>query len=202
MVRSTITDDDGPANVSASVTSVSEADGTATVTLTLDKDFQGGLTVDYATSDDTAEDGSDYTATSGTATFAAGTAGETVTFTVPITPDMVVEGTESLNIELSNPVALDSPAGAITTTDGSVTITDDDGPANVSASVTSVSEADGTATVTLTLDKDFQGGLTVDYATSDDTAEDGSDYTATSGTATFAAGTAGETVTFNGSDYT
>ena len=37
---------------------------------------------------------------------------------------MVVEGTESLNIELSNPVALDSPAGAITTTDGSVTITD------------------------------------------------------------------------------
>ncbi|WP_146537518.1 Calx-beta domain-containing protein [Rubripirellula reticaptiva] len=189
-----ITDNDGTATVSADVTTVNEGDGTATVTLTLDKDYQGGLTVDYTTADNTA-DGSDYSATTGTATFIAGTAGETVTFTVPITEDLIVEGTESLNIVLSNPLPIATPAGPIATADGSVSITDNDGSATVSASVTTVNEGDGTATVTLTLDKDFQGGLTVDYTTADNTAS-GSDYSTTTGTATFTAGTAGETVTF------
>ena len=189
-----ITDNDGEATVTADVTSVDESTGMATVTLTLDSDYQGGLTVDYATGDNTANAGSDYVAVTGTATF-AGTAGETMTFMVPITEDMVVEGTESLDILLSNASPVSSPAGPIATVNGSISITDNDGEATVTADVTSVNEGTGMATVTLTLDKDYQGGLTVDYATADDTANAGSDYDATTGMATFA-GTAGETVTF------
>ena len=190
-----IADNDSPAIVSASITTVNEADGTALVTLTLDKAVQGGLSIDYATVNGSAEAGSDFTAVSGTATF-AGLVNETFTFSVAITNDIVQEGTESLGIQLSNavPGGIVSPA-SIASIDGSITILDDEVDASVSASITSVNESAGTATVTLTLDNAVQDGFTVDYATADGTAQAGSDYTATNGTATFV-GAANETFTF------
>ena len=58
------------------------------------------VTVDYATSDGTAVAGADYTATSGTLTFAAG---ETVkTVNVPIIDDSHDEGEETFTLRLSN----------------------------------------------------------------------------------------------------
>ena len=58
------------------------------------------VTVDYATSDGTAKAGADYTATSGTLTFAAG---ETVkTVNVPILDDSHDEGEETFTLRLSN----------------------------------------------------------------------------------------------------
>ncbi|MGB7325827.1 MAG: Calx-beta domain-containing protein [Rubripirellula sp.] len=188
----TILDDDGPATVSANNITVNENDGTATVTLTLDLAVEDGFTVDYTTTDGTADSG-DYTTTTGTATF-AGTAGETVTFTVPITDDSVVEASELLNITLGTVTPVSVPVASITTVDGSVTIDDNDGLATVTADNVTVNEGDGTATVTLTLDKAVQDGFTVGYTTTDGTADSG-DYTTTTGTATFT-GTAGETVTF------
>ena len=190
-----ISDNDSPAIVSASVTTVNEAAGTALVTLTLNKAVQGGLDIDYATVAATATAGSDFTTVTGTANF-TGALNETFTFTVPIVNDIVQEGTESLGIQLSNavPGGIVSPA-SIATIDGSITILDDEVDANVSASITSVNESAGTATVTLTLDNAVQDGFTVDYTTADGTAQAGSDYTATNGTATFT-GTANETFTF------
>lgn len=188
-----ITDDDAAATVSASVTTVSES--SALVTLTLDRAVQGGFTVNYTTADGTAIAGSDYLTTAGVASF-SGTVGETVTFVVPVINDNVVEGTESLSILLSNVVPGGiTPASSINTVDGSVTILDDDGVANVRASVTTVDEHAGTATVVLTLENAIQGGLSVDYTTADGTATAGLDYTATSGTASFS-GALGETVSF------
>ena len=58
------------------------------------------VTVDYATSDGTAVAGSDYTATSGTLTFAAGESSKTVN--VPILDDTVDEGSETFTLRLSN----------------------------------------------------------------------------------------------------
>ena len=70
------------------------------MTVTLSKAAASNVTVDYATADDTALAGSDYTATSGTLTIAAGdTSG---TFTVPITSDGVAETLETLTVNLSN----------------------------------------------------------------------------------------------------
>ena len=60
----------------------------------------GAVTVDYATADGTAEAGSDYTATSGTLTFAAGETAKTVS--VPVLDDAVDEGEETFTLRLSN----------------------------------------------------------------------------------------------------
>ena len=58
------------------------------------------VTVDYATADGTAKAGEDYTATSGTLTFAAGERAKTVR--VPILDDAIDEGQETFKVRLSN----------------------------------------------------------------------------------------------------
>ena len=64
--------------------------------------------MDYATSDNTAEAGDDYTETSGTLTFAAG---ETVmAIIVPILDDAIYETLERFNVTLSNPTGATLPA--------------------------------------------------------------------------------------------
>jgi hypothetical protein len=55
----------------------------------------------------------------------------------------------------------------------------------ISSSSYTVGEADGTVTITVTLSASSSSTVTVDYATSDGTATDGSDYVGTSGTLTF-----------------
>ena len=59
------------------------------------------VSVDYATADGTATAGSDYTATSGTLTFAAGETAKTVS--VAILDDTIDEGREKFKLLLSNP---------------------------------------------------------------------------------------------------
>jgi hypothetical protein len=60
------------------------------------------VTVNYATRNNSATAPADYTATSGTLTFAPGERSKT--FTVPVAADCVAEGTENFFVELSNPV--------------------------------------------------------------------------------------------------
>ena len=195
----TIVNDDSATLTVGDVTQNEDA-GVMTFTVTLDNAVQGGLTVDYATSDGTALTGdSDYTAAAGTLTF-SGTAGETQTFTVPITADTKVEANETFTVTLSNAAALGTGVpggtGTITGTDTATgTIVNDDSATLTVGDVTQNEDA-GVMTFTVTLDNAVQGGLTVDYATSDGTALTGdSDYTAAAGTLTFS-GTAGETQTF------
>ena len=76
-------------------------DATLDFAVTLDRETTATVTVDYATSDDTATAGEDYTATSGTLTFAAGETEKTVS--VPVLDDGRDEGEETLTFTLSNP---------------------------------------------------------------------------------------------------
>ena len=69
--------------------------------VTLSRAASSTVTVDYATADGSAQAGSDYTATSGTLTFAAGDTEETVE--VSVLDDSHDDGGETLTLRLSNP---------------------------------------------------------------------------------------------------
>jgi chitinase len=134
------------------------------------------------TVDGTAVAGSDYTAASGTLTFAAGTTSRTVS--VPIVTDGLYEVDETFQLRIG---------GA----SGTCTIQNDDPPPSLSVADVSVTEGtDGTKSLPFTVSLSEVSGraTTVSYATSDATALAGSDYTATSGTLTIPAGSATGTV--------
>jgi len=144
--------------------------------------------VQYATIAGTANAGSDYTAVSGTLTFAPGDT--TRTITVPVTRDVVSELTENFTLQLSGVLnATLMRASAIGT------INDDDSatPPLPSVSIGNVSTTEGhigtsTARFNVTLSSAASTPVTVVYATANGTATSGSDYTAKSGTITFAPG--------------
>ena len=92
----------GPVTVSVADAEVDEAvDATLDFSVTLSRAGGDAVTVDYATSDGTATAGSDYTATSGTLTFAAGATSKTVS--VSVADDAHDEGSETMTLTLSNP---------------------------------------------------------------------------------------------------
>jgi glucose/arabinose dehydrogenase len=174
---------------------VNENGGTATITVTRTNGSDGPVSINYATSNGTATAGSDYTATSGTLTFAAGETSKT--FTVPITNDTLFEGNETVNLTLSSPTGGATLGGQATAV---LTIQDDDaapqpGTLQFNAGSYSLAENGGSLTVTVTRTGGTAGAVSVHYATSDGTATAGSDYTAASGTLTFAAGEASKTFT-------
>ncbi|HYE64248.1 MAG TPA: Calx-beta domain-containing protein, partial [Pyrinomonadaceae bacterium] len=118
----------GKLQFSAAAYNINEGAGLATITVTRVNGSDGEVSVNYATSNGTATAGSDYTATSGTLTFANGEAADK-TFTIPITNDSLDEGLETVNLTLSNPAGgalLGSPSTAL------LTIIDDDSPADLS----------------------------------------------------------------------
>ncbi|MBX9623640.1 MAG: cadherin-like domain-containing protein [Gemmataceae bacterium] len=99
-------DGGGPALPTLSIADVAVAEGnsgtrSATFTITLSAAAKGAVTVRYATADGTARAGSDYTAASGTVTFAAGQKSKTVGVTVR--GDTAYEPDETFAVSLSAP---------------------------------------------------------------------------------------------------
>ncbi|MBK6998543.1 MAG: M10 family metallopeptidase C-terminal domain-containing protein [Rhodoferax sp.] len=84
-------------------------------TITLSAASANTVTVNYATANGTATAGSDYTATSGTLSFAAGETSRTIT--VPVLGDKTAESSETFTLALSSPsgATLGSAASATTT---------------------------------------------------------------------------------------
>ncbi len=190
----TITDDDPKFSIAdASATEGDTGSVNMTFTVTLSGAGNSQYTVDYASSDGTATAGTDYTAVSGTLTFAAGTTSRTLT--VSVTGDAANEANETLTVTLSNP----SAGTGIMTASGTGTITDNDTP-GFSIDSPSVAEGDSSTTsltFTVTLSPAPATQATVNWAEgTGGTATSGTDYTAiTGGTLTFSAGTATQTIT-------
>ena len=140
---------------------VGENAGTATLTVELDRASTGTVTVGYATSDQTAQAGVDYTATSGTLTFAASETSKTIT--VPILNDTAYDPTERFRVTLSNASGATLP----TSPWAQVIITNDDAVPTASIANVTVGEGAGTMTLTLALDRLSNRDIFYNTVTSD-----------------------------------
>jgi len=172
---------------------------------------QGDVTVDYAITAGTAG-ADDFNLASGTLSFDAGDTSKTIA--LKLKEDLLSEGAENLNITLSNPgggASLGSPSAAVVTildneasngsnsssssATGGSTSSNPNGTLNFNASGYGVMENGGSFTVTVSRTGGTTGTVAVNYATSNGTAQSGSEYTAASGTLTFAAGETSKTFT-------
>lgn len=154
-----------------------------TVTIVGDHD---GVSVDYATGDDTAAAGSDFTSQSGTLTFGLGETSQTIS--VPILGDTLDEYDEQFLVNLSNALS-----GEITDSQGIGTIEDDDAAPLVT--INNVSKNEGqrrqntSFEFTVSLSEASGKWVYVNFATADGSATvAGSDYFDASGTVYIAPG--------------
>ena len=133
---------------SASTSSVTEGNsGTTTHNVTVNRsgNMDGTATVAYATSDNGATAGSDYTATSGTLTFVASVTSQTIS--VSISGDTTVETNEVFIITLSSPTQTVGTA-SLGTSEHSVTITNDDVATTTTAAPTTTTTPPPATTTT------------------------------------------------------
>ena len=187
----TIVDNDDPPSVSIEDDSgLEDSVGKLSFDVKLDAESGKEITLEYATADDTATAGSDYTQTNGTLTFSAGET--TKTIDVPVLEDDAPEEDETFTVTLSDAVKVTIGDGT-----GTGTIRNDD-PVPASLSIEDVVAVESREAlefpVTLSGDREEGTTVTVDYATANRTAEAGSDYTETTGTLTFATDVTRQTI--------
>ena len=174
------------------------AEGTpATVEVYLDRESTKVVTLYYSTSDcagdGCATAGTDYTAAANTK-ITYGLREQTQTISIPTADDTDLEGDETFTVTLSNATNADIVDQSTT-----LTILDNDGDPTVSIGDASATEG-GTATFTVSLSFAAKQEVTVAYqarvdgSAGSNSAVPGSDFTATSGTLTFAVGDTSKTV--------
>jgi uncharacterized delta-60 repeat protein/uncharacterized repeat protein (TIGR01451 family) len=180
----TIVDDDfspGLLGFTQPVFTVSERGVVATISVARGGGSSGAASVDYSTGNGTATAGLDYTGTSGRLVFADNEFFKT--FTVPISDDSLVEGAESVSLALFNPVG--SALGVSTAV---LTILGDEAQFNFAQTNFFVIESNLLANITVTRSSDGTGPVSVEFATSNNTAIAGSDYVSTNRLLSWAAG--------------
>jgi hypothetical protein len=162
----------------------------ARFTVTLSAGYGQPVTIAYATANGTATAGSDYQASSGTLTIPTGQT--TGTIIVLVNGDRVGEPNEAFFVNLS------SPTNA-TIADGQAvgTIVDDEPRINISDVTKKEGRRNTTLFVfTITLSTAYDQAVTMSFRTVDGTATTGdNDYSAKTGTLTFAPGETTKTVT-------
>lgn len=164
----------------------------ASFTVTLSAPSSQPVTVRYLTSDGTAAAGSDYTASTGTLTFAPGQT--TATIAIPVRGDRLAEANEAFSVRLVEPTNA-SIADAV----GVGTILDDEPRLAIGdASVLEGKSGTKVVTFTVTLSAAYDEAVTVTFATRNGTATTAdNDYIARSGTLTFAPGETVKTITIS-----
>lgn len=190
---------------------VSEDAGSVTIRVERSNGEDGAVSVQYATSNGSAVAGQDYTAASGTLSWGAGDESDR-TFTVAIANDSTQEGGETFAITLSGATggaAIDSQRGTTTVVilandggsggngggdDDGDHDGDDDDDGNRAGTIkfderdfVAVEES-GKAVITVERSGGESGAVSIQYSTANGTATAGQDYTATSGTLSWAAG--------------
>jgi hypothetical protein len=170
-------------------------------TVSLDHASAVPVGVSYTTGDSSAKAGTDYTTTSGTLNFPAGTTSQTIT--VPVMQNANAQADRTLTMTLSAPTN-----AVISTNSGTVNgiIRNQNITPGLTVSDGAVVEPDGTNTTQMTFTVSIVPAAAlptaVTYQTTDGSATSPSSYIGTSGTLNFAAGdtTKQVSVTINGND--
>jgi glucose/arabinose dehydrogenase len=174
----------------ASVTEGNAGQASATFAVTLSSSPDSAVTVNYHTSDGTANAPGDYQSASGSVTINPGQTAANVV--VQVNGDTAVEPNETFFVNL------DAVSGPATLGDGQgagLIINDDTAPGPTPTPEVKfgspsfvIPESSGASSIPVVRSGDPTVEMSVDYATSDDTASSRSDYTAARGTLHFAPG--------------
>jgi hypothetical protein len=173
--------------LSASTYAVVQTAGKVTITVTRSNGSSGAASVSYATSNGTAAAGTNYTAASGTLSWADGDAtSKSFAVTVSTAP---FTGSKTFSVALSSATGANVglPANAVVTITGAAAGAST-GSVALSASSATVAQTAGSVTLSVTRTGGSSGAASVKYATNNGTAVAGSNYTAASGTLSWAAG--------------
>lgn len=167
----------------ASSVTVNESTGTVDVIVDIVNANSNATSVDVELSASSATNGSDFTFTNPTTvTFPANSSSSQI-ISIPIIDDILVEGSESINLSLTNPTN-NATIGSVST--HLISITDNDVSANplvaFGSSSQTVSEGVGSVTVNISISNPNSSPTDVDVALVSSTATNGSDFTFSSPT--------------------
>ena len=185
-----------PTEISLSDVTITEGDEGvkyAQVEVSLSKESIFQTVVDFKTEEGTAKDGVDYKASSGTLIFAPRETSKTIF--IPILNNREYELEEAFSVILGEPTR-----GIINDYEARVTIVDNDENIGLpeininDINILEVNNGSSNAIFTVTLSEASSEEIRVDFNTEDDTAREGVDYEATSGTLSFAPGETSKTV--------
>ena len=189
----TILDNDGVPSISIGDVTVTEGNSgsvNAVFAVSLSAPYPLAVSVSYATTNGTALAGTDYTTTSGVLVFAAGVT--TQTLSVAVLGDALAEPTRP------SPSTSPGPQNAtLADSQGVGTILDNDPTPTLTINDVSVTEGNsGSVNAVFTVSLSAASGLPVSvaYATANGAATAGSDYTAKTGTLSFAPGVTTQTL--------
>ena len=199
-----VADDDAAVLLSATSLTVTEASGSGrTATFTVKLATRPTADVVIGVSGDDATEGS---VSPSQMTFTQSDWNQAQQVTVTAVDDDVVDGNVDWDVTLASPTSTDTDYSGLSSRTVDVSTTDDDLSILSVSGGGEVAEGDsGTtsrATFTVTLSSASRQAVSVSYATSDGTAEAGSDYESATGTVTFSPGETSKTVavTINGDD--
>jgi hypothetical protein len=180
----------GTVQLSGNAVTVAQSAGSVAITLTRTGGSTGAVGISYSTTGGTAVGGTDFTTSSGTVQWADGDTSQK-SISIPISTTTLFSGTRSFTVTLAQPtggVALGTPsADTVAITGAAVQAV---GTLQLSGSAYSVAQSAGTVAVTVDRTGGTSGAVSVEYATTNDTAVAGTNYTATSGTLQWANGDA------------
>ncbi|MFM2429638.1 MAG: hypothetical protein RLZZ511_851 [Cyanobacteriota bacterium] len=188
------TNSPGVFEVDGAAVSVRENAGPARVRINRVGGSQGAASIQYITTNNTAQRDSDFVFQAQTVNFASGQT--TAIVEIPIINDNVAEPTENFIFGILSPTG----AGLGTKRTVNVTIEDDDavnGSFEFNQVAYEAKENAGTATITVNRVGSTTGAAAVRYSTGAGTATAGTDYTTVSNVLNFANGEASKTFTVN-----
>lgn len=140
----------GEFNFSEAMYEVNEDAGSVTITVIRSGGANGAVSVNYSTADGSATAGSDYSAASGTLSWAAGDTSDK-TFVVSINEDILNEASEDIALSLSSPSGTGS-LGSLENSQIKIINVNEEGAPDISKDDISVTDFDGDGLVEVVLD--------------------------------------------------